>query len=169
MLRQTNQTNKINNVNLNQKIKDMKKIILTLVIAVSTLSTLSSYASETKVTAKVLDAFKTEFNSASEVEWTVGDNYYVATFTYNEKYVFAYYNAEGILLGLTHYITTADLPMGLQNSLKKDYNDYWVSDLFEVAKNGRTEYYVTLENAGKKVVLQATGNAWEEYKKIRKA
>ncbi len=144
----------------------MKKMILTLAIAVSTLS---AFAGEEKVTPRVLNAFKNEFSTAKEVEWTIGSNYCMATFNYNDKYVFAYYTFDGILLGLSHYISPADLPMALQNSLKKDYSDYWVSDLFEVAKNGKTEYYITLENAGKKMVLQSSGgNDWDEYKKVKK-
>jgi hypothetical protein len=144
----------------------MKKMMLTLAIAISTLS---AFAVEEKVSPKVLDAFKNEFNTAKEVEWTVGNTYYMATFTYNDKYVFAYYTVNGILLGLSHYISPAELPMALQNNLKKNYNDYWVSDLFEVAKNGKTEYYVTLENADRKIVLQSSGsNEWEEYRKVRK-
>ena len=116
-----------------------------------------------------LNAFKTEFATVNDVEWTVGENYFIASFNYNQKQVFAYYDEQGILLGLTRNISTADLPMNLQYNLKKEYNNYWISDLFEVAKNGRTEYYVTVENADKKIVLLATGSDWEEYKKVRKA
>jgi hypothetical protein len=145
----------------------MKKMMLALAI---TISTFSAFAVEEKVSTKVLNAFKVEFNTAKDVEWSVGSTYYMATFTYNDKYVFAYYNVDGVLLGLSHYISPAELPMALQNSLKKDYNDFWVSDLFEVVKNGKTEYYVTLENADKKIVLQSSGsNDWVEYKKVRKA
>ena len=141
--------------------------MLTLAIAISTLS---AFAVEEKVSPKVLNAFKSEFNTAKEVEWTVGSTYYMATFTYYDKYVFAYYSVDGVLLGLTHYISTAELPMTLQNNLKKDYSDYWVSDLFEVVKNGKTEYYITLENADKKIVLQSSGsNEWEAYRKVKKA
>ena len=166
MFRHTNQTNKNYNVNLNQKKIEMKKMILTLAIV---FTAFSSFANEEKVTTKVLNAFRNEFTTAIEVEWTVANNYYMATFTYNNKYVFAYYSAEGNLLGLTHYISSADLPMNLQNNLKKEFSEYWISDLFEVAKNGRTEYYVTLENAGKKVVLQSSnGNNWEEYRTVKK-
>jgi hypothetical protein len=144
----------------------MKKLMLTLAIAVSTLS---AFAGEEKVKPEVLNAFKNEFNTAKDVEWTVGSNYYMATFNYNDKYVFAYYTPDGILLGLSQYISPAQLPMALQNSLKKDYSDYWVSDLFEVAKNGKTEYYITLEDADKKIVLRSSGsNYWEEYKKVKK-
>src|SRR6267154_2853361 len=136
----------------------MKKIILTLAIAVSTLS---AFAGEDNVSPKVLDAFKTEFTTAKEVEWTAGSNYYKATFTYNGKHVFAFYNTDGELLGLTRYLSPVDLPIGLQTNLKKNYSKYWVSDLFEVAKNNGTSYYITLENADTKIVLNAAdGNDW---------
>jgi hypothetical protein len=145
----------------------MKKMIMTLAIAVSTLS---AFAGEEAVAPKVLNAFKSEFNTAKEVEWTVSNDYYMATFTYNDKHIFAYYSAEGDLLGLTRYISTDYLPLNLQNNLKKNYSDYWISDLFEVAKNGETSYYVTLENADTKVVLKAqAGNDWSSYKKVKKA
>jgi len=53
--------------------------------------------------------------------------------------------------------------------LKKNYSGYWISDLFEVAKNNGTSYYVTLENGDKKVVLtSANGSDWSTYKKDRK-
>lgn len=125
---------------------------------------------EEKVAPKVLDAFNTEFSTAKDVEWSIGENQYTATFNYNGAYVFAYYNEEGDLLGLTRNLTPNALSMTLQNSLKKNYSDFWVSDLFEVAKNGGTDYYITLENADKKIVLHAAGGKdWEVYKKVKKA
>lgn len=145
----------------------MKKMILTLAIAVSTLS---AFAGEANVSEKVLNAFNTEFNTAKEVQWTTGANYFMASFIYNEKYVNAYYNEEGELMGLTRNITTADLPMALQANLKNDYSSYWVSDLVEVTKNEGTSYYITLENADTKLVLKAAGGyTWSQYKKVKKA
>jgi hypothetical protein len=146
---------------------EMKKMILTLAIVVSTFS---AFAGGGLVNQKVLDAFKSEFNSAKEVEWAAGDNYYKATFTFNEKHVFAYYNMEGELLGVTRYISPADLPISLQQSLKKDYTGYWVSDLFEVARNDESGYYITLENADSKIVLKAADiYGWSPYQKVKKA
>jgi hypothetical protein len=122
------------------------------------------------VATKVLNAFKTEFNTAKEVEWTVGSNYYKAAFVYNEKHVFAYYNEEGELLGLTRYLSSDDLPLNLQNNLKKSYSKYWISDLFEVAKSDGTVYYITLEDADTKIVLKASAESdWSVYQKTRKA
>lgn len=144
----------------------MKKMILTLAIAVSSLA---AFAVEDNVSKKVLDAFKTEFKTVKDVEWITGSDYYKASFTYNEKNVFAYYNMDGDLLGLTRYISPIDLPLNLQIGLKKKGNDYWISDLFEVAKNEITSYYITLENADSKTVLRSIGGSnWEEFKTVKK-
>lgn len=144
----------------------MKKMILTLAIAVSTLS---AFAGDDNVNQKALDAFKTEFATAKEVEWSVGSNYYKATFNYNGKYVFAYYNENGEMLGLSRYLSPVDLPLALQNNLKKNYEGYWVSDLFEAAKNDATNYYITLENADTKIVLKSSGNGWTVHNKTKKS
>jgi len=144
----------------------MKKIIVTLAIAISSLS---AFAGEENISPVVLDAFKSEFTTARQVEWTVGINYYMATFSFNDKYVFAYYNEEGDLLGLKKYISPDQLSMNLQISLQKKYSDFWISDLAEIAKNGRTDYYITLENADKKIVLVAAGESeWKIYSTLKK-
>ena len=144
----------------------MKKMILVLAI---TISTLSAFASDEKISAKVLDAFQTEFTTAKEVSWTASDNYYRAAFTFNDQHVQAFYSLEGELIGLTRYITSLDLPMNLQTSLKKSYTDYWISDLFEVTKSDSTGYYITLENADEKLVLKAKAHkSWKVYKRIVK-
>ena len=145
----------------------MKKMILVLAI---TISTLSAFASDEKISAKVLDAFKTEFTTAKEVSWTAGENYYRAAFTFNDQHVQAFYSLEGELIGLTRYITSLDLPMNLQTSLKKSYTDYWISDLFEVTKSDSTGYYITLENADSVIIMKATAtDNWSVYKKAKKA
>lgn len=144
----------------------MKKMLLTLAIAVSALS---AFAGEEKVTSIVLNAFNNEFTTAKEVEWTAGNNYYKATFKYNTMYVFAFYSTEGELLGLTHYLSPVDLPMSLQNNIQKEYKDYWISDLFEMVKDGTTSYYITLEKSDKTIILQSSGgNEWSTVKKIKK-
>ncbi len=143
----------------------MKKIILTLVIAISTLG---AFAGE-EVNPKALASFKNEFASAKEVTWTVTAEYFKAEFTFNGQYVNAFYNADGELMGLTRNITSLELPMNLQASLKKSYEDFWISDLFEITKSNNTGYYITLENADSKVVLKATaGEDWSVYKKVKK-
>ena len=144
----------------------MKKMIMTLAVA---LGTLVAFAGEENVNRKVLDAFKNEFAAAQQVEWSTGDNFYKAAFVFNNKHVFAFYNMDGELIGITRYLSSMDLPLNLQVSLKKSYTNYWISDLFEVAKKDNTTYYITLENADTKIVLKSTdGNSWESYQKTKK-
>ncbi|HLG39217.1 MAG TPA: hypothetical protein VI461_06090 [Chitinophagaceae bacterium] len=147
----------------------MKKMIVTLAIA---LSTLSSFAGEVKVSSKVLDAFQTEFATASDITWSEGSNFYKASFIFNGQHVSAFYSTEGELMGTSRYISSLDLPIGLQASLKKGYSNYWIADLFEVSNSEGTSYYITLENADSKVVLKSANgdNNWKVYqKKITKA
>jgi len=145
----------------------MKNLVMTLVLAVSTLPV---FARGTEVNPKVLTAFNDEFKTASEVKWTIEVNYTIATFTYNEKHVFAYYDNNGELLGLTRYVALADLPLMLQANLKNQYSKYWISELYEVANNDGTAYYATVENADTKLVLKATdGKTWTSYKKYKKS
>ena len=156
----------------------MKKIIVTLVIAVSSFSTAfagnnfgkSTAAKGEEVSAKVLGVFKKEFTSAKDITWTVASNYFQASFKYNDQYVSAYYSLDGDLMGLTRFISPADLPLALQSDLKKNHSEYWVTDLFEVANDEGTAYYITLEDADHKLVLKATGGkTWQNYKKVKKA
>ena len=141
-------------------------MIITLAVA---LGTLVAFAGEENVNRKVLDAFKNEFAAAQQVEWSTGDNFYKAAFVFNNKHVFAFYNMDGELIGITRYLSSMDLPLNLQISLKKNYTNYWISDLFEVAKKDITTYYITLENADTKIVLKSTdGNTWENYQKTKK-
>ena len=146
----------------------MKKMILSLAIAFTTLTAFAGY--DDNVNQKVLNAFKNDFTSVSQVEWTMTEDYYKASFIYNDNYVYAYYSTDGELLGLTRYISPVDLPVHLQMNLKKKYSNYWVSDLFEVAKNDATYYYVTIENADSRIVLKSTGGSdWSVFKTVKKA
>lgn len=146
----------------------MKKIILTLAVA---LSTMCSFAADVKVSTRVLDAFKTDFASAKEITWTANNDYYKASFLFNDQQVAAFYNMDGELMGMTRNIRSLDLPLSLQANLKKGYSNYWISDLFEVSNHEGTSYYITLENADSKIILKSSaGNDWRTYqKKITKA
>jgi hypothetical protein len=97
------------------------------------------------VNEKVLNAFKTEFTTASHVEWTTGPDYYKASFVFNDKHVFAFYNIEGRLLGLTRNITSSELPLKLQTDLKKNYDHYWIPIYLKPREEGTT--IPDLENA----------------------
>ena len=144
----------------------MKKMILALAL-VFTIS--GAFASDVTVTKEVLKSFNNNFSNATDITWTIGDGYYKAAFTLNEQKVFAFFNSEGEYLGLARYINTLQLPVYQHSSLKKHYGQKWVTDLFEMANDEGTTYYITLEDANTKLVLKSTpGSDWYVYKKIEK-
>jgi len=146
----------------------MKKMMVALAM-ILTMSSITAFAGDGDVSAKVLNAFQQDFSSAAEVKWTEGDNYYKASFIYNSQFVSAYYSIDGELYGVTRYISSLDLPLNLLMSLKKDYSQFWITDLFELSKKEGTSYYITLEDADTKFVLKASdGSDWTTYKKIKK-
>ena len=145
----------------------MKRILITLTILLSITS--MSFANEQKVTARVLESFNGYFKNATEVDWSVGENFYKANFSYNGQYVAAFYDAEGELLAITRNISSTQLPISLQTSLKKNYTDFWISDLFEVANEEGTSYYVTVEKGDTKLVLKSTCSDWITFQKHSKS
>ena len=136
---------------------------------VFTVITTTAFAGVT-VKQEVLNAFKTEFAKATEVNWTVGDTYYKAAFTMNDQKLFAFYSLDGEFLALTRNISSLQLPLNLQRSLKHRSTGQWITDLFEVANGDGTAYYITLESADAKVVLKSIGGSdWTVYKKSNKS
>ena len=147
----------------------MKKIMMLLGM-VLTLTTTWAFTGEEAINKQALNAFKTEFASATDAAWTVGSNFYKVAFTLNDQKLFAFYNSDGEFMAVTRYISSLQLPLNLQSSLKKECSTCWISDLFEVANSEGTAYYVTMENADTKVVLKsADGGNWTVYQKSKKA
>ena len=146
----------------------MKRILVTLTILFSLVSS-SSFANDEKVNSKVLKSFQSSFKTATDVDWTVSENFYKADFSLNGQYVAAYYDEAGQLIALTRNISSVQLPISLQTDLKKDHEGYWISDLFELANEQGTTYYVMLENADTKLILKSAGSNWTRYEKQRKS
>jgi|ADGO01.1.fsa_nt_gi hypothetical protein len=110
-----------------------------------------------------------EFAGAKDVQWETGKAFVKATFTLHGQVMFAYYSNDASLLAVTRNITTNQLPMGLLTDVKKNYANYWISDLFEMVADNETSYYVTLESADSRVVLKSTDSTtWQVYKKKRR-
>lgn len=147
----------------------MKKIMMTLALAL-TLSSMYAFTGEEAVNKHALAAFKSEFNSAKDVDWTVAKDYYRVNFTMNDQKLFAYYTMNGEFMAVSRYISSFQMPLNLQTNLKKSFSKYWITDLFELANQDGTSYYVTLETADTRLVLKSTdGNNWTLYQKTQKA
>ena len=146
----------------------MKKLIIAVAVFL-TITTGTAFANPTAVNPKVIKAFNTEFVSVNDVTWTTGNDFYKASFIYNSKHVFAYYSLDGKFMGLTRLMATSELPMMLQTSIKKNYTDMWVTDLFELANAEGTTYYLTVEDADNIMIVKSSGGSdWITFKKTKK-
>jgi hypothetical protein len=141
----------------------MKKTILSIAIVLALFST--AFANHPDYyNSNAVASFQREFKTASDVSWTVSDKYYRATFHVEKQTYFAYYDFQGNLVGLVHHIMTTSLPAELQKEIKKNYADYWVSELFQVSTDETTHYFVQLKNADETIVLVSDGtNFWHRY------
>lgn len=146
----------------------MKLIILTLTALLS-LSSFKSNAQDIKVSAAVLTAFQSSFKNASDVQWKDGGHFYKADFNMNGQYVSAFFDGNAKLMAVTKNISTVQLPVTLQTSLKTSYEEHWVSDLFEVSDEHGTSYYATVENGDTKITLKSMGGNWTTFQKQRKS
>jgi len=145
----------------------MKKILIAAVLLLSV--SYASIAGNTKtIDPKTLAAFSKEFSTASNVSWQEESSFSKATFTINGSVLFAYYSTNGELIASSRNISSTQLPLHLFTTLKNDYNSYWITDLFELAVNDTTEYYVTLENAGEKRILRSNSYGWEMFDSVIK-
>jgi len=146
----------------------MKRLLVTLTIALSLVS-LSSFANGEDVSPRAVKSFNKSFKNATEVKWTVTDNYFKADFALNGQYVSAFYNEDGGMIALTRNLSSLQLPIALQADLKSKYNCYWISNVLEVANEEGTSYYITLETADEQLTLKSSGDSWSTFKKQRKS
>lgn len=146
----------------------MKSLLIVLTV-LSSLFTTSTYASN-DVSTPALRSFQKAFGTATDVVWTTtSSDLYKVNFVLNSQHASAYYNQEGDLMAITRNISSLQLPVVLQASLKKEYQDQWITELFEVSNETGVHYYVTLEDADNKIVLKSNTSAgWSVYLKTRK-
>lgn len=138
-------------------------------VLISFLFTFSSFANDGNISVRVQESFNKSFRNVTEVKWSTVNCYYKADFSFNGQQVSAFFEADGQLIAVTRHILSTMLPVTLQADLKKDYEDYWISDVFEVNDNDGTSYFVTLQKPDVSLMLKATsGSSWSEYRKLAK-
>lgn len=130
----------------------------------------SASASDINVSEAALKNFKTVFNGAQEVSWTQSESLYRVQFQLSGQHITAFYDGKGSLVATTRHISSLQLPLSLQFGLRRDYSEYWISDLFEVSGSEGAAYYITLETGDTKLVLKGLpGGEWSVYKREKKS
>jgi len=144
------------------------KILIGVFVLLTSISSAFANGKE-EVNERIIKSFEKEFAGAQQVQWTTTKDFVKVTFTLNEQVVYAFYEQNGELLGVTRNIVSSQLPINLLTDLKKNFSTNWITDLFEMASNNENVYYVTLENSDQKLILKSSGTTgWEVYRKERK-
>ena len=147
----------------------MKKSILTISIMLTVALTTAFAMDNEGVSKKTKESFSNSFNEASGVNWQQEKDFVKATFTLGNQVMSAFYDNDGNLLAITRNILSDQLPINLLTDLKKNYSKLWITDLFELAAEGQTSYYVTMENADEIIVLKSGDfNNWQVYKRTKR-
>ena len=146
----------------------MKKSILILGLVVSGIT--ASFAHDRgDISNNVITSFSKDFANAREVRWDNTKDFVKATFSVDNQVMFAYYAVNGDLIAVTKYLSPAALPINQNSSLKKNYGNYWISDLFELNAGNESSYFVTLEDENTRLILKSVNSSdWEVYRKEKK-
>jgi hypothetical protein len=148
----------------------MKKKILILTTAL-VLTLAASYANgnENKIPDNVSSVFARDFSRARDINWELYKGYYKASFLDMGRTLYAFYNADAEFIGMASNLPADRLPDGLQSDIKKKYEGFWISDLFQVTNGVSPAYFITIENADRKIILKAESNqSWSHYAEVKK-
>ena len=134
----------------------MKKVIIAIAIvfAVTTSAFASSKETIESIERSVKEKFSSEFKGASDVQWTVTENAYLAIFTLNGNRMEALFTNSGEYIGTSISITLEDLPLKAKRSFAKKYEGYTVKEAQKYMLVDETAYYILAEKDAKKVIVK---------------
>jgi len=140
----------------------MKKIIIA--VAVILMSTAYAFANNREIDPKVIHTFKERFTGATDDSWIERTEFYEVSFTFQGKKLFAFYSKSSKLICVLRHILSSELPADLQKDLKSTYSNYWITELFELTSEDQTGYFITLQNAESKFILNSNDLNWELFR-----
>jgi hypothetical protein len=142
----------------------MKKKILAFA-ALIIFSASTAFAGNYDIDKKVQSAFNSSFGHATNISWQNNNSYYTASFQLDGLYYHALYATDAEMIAVSRNILSTELPARLEAILRNNFSVYWVSDLVKYDISGQAKYYATVENAGKKTILESIGG--EEWSVLR--
>lgn len=116
-------------------LKMKTKIIMLLCAAFMSKAVFAQKISSAKVPAAVISAFKTKFPTLAKPSWEMeSDNVYEAEFKLNGGEVSSNFDQSGKWLETETEIKISDLPLTVQNALKKDFADFKIEEASKIER-----------------------------------
>lgn len=141
-------------------------LLITCLLSISFIACSNDIATK-NVPSVVLNAFKTQFPTAVDVEWEKVNNLYEVDFEIANVDHTARLNTEGKLLQLKKEISAAELPKAISDAIATNFKDYGADDLEVIKKGNQTYYQLQLEknwSFDKKLVFNANGQVNKSVK-----
>ena len=92
--------------------------------------------SANKVPNAVTSAFKVKFPNTKHISWEIENvNEYEVSFKLNGEEVSANFDKTGKWIETETEIKVSDLPIGVQNTLKKDFSDFKIEEASKIESN----------------------------------
>ena len=164
-IKQRQQPNKINN---QKKQIVMKKLFFAALIA-TTVATSSFATDANKINFRIMQAFKSEYSNAANVNWTLRSTYAKATFQKDGQPIDVFYNLSGELIGISRQISIDDLPTNAKRIFAKKYAGYNVKEAIIFESEEEKAFYISAGNEQESVILKVSDiGSLSIYKKDRK-
>ncbi len=132
----------------------MKKIILATAISVA--FSIAAFAGEKDNDPQLLKDLTTTLRSSIQVHWTSKAEYTKATFNFNDKTAFAFYDPnDNELIGFGIQSDKTDLPQVISDAIKNKFGDWAVIDAMTfIDTQGYINYFVQVEKNNKNFALK---------------
>jgi len=123
----------------------------------------------TDVSNRAKENFNDDFGNNTDVVWERGDFYDVAKFTEDGYTKKAYYDFDSQLIGVTWFVTFADIPERAQEIINEKYKDYEIGEvlfyddneivdvdffIFGTLFKHEDNYFISLKNESKHIILR---------------
>ncbi len=162
------------------KFKNMKKLLLSAVlVTVVSLTALADDGGKKNtntagVSQTALTHFSADFNTVTDVTWSVTANSQKATFLQDGVVTTAFYDLSGQFIGTTNKVDYAIIPFEDKETIAKKYAGYEVAEVIRFRYSGpNTElnpivYFIDLKKGDSEVVLKTSpSESLSFYKKIK--
>lgn len=149
----------------------MKKKILILTTSLI-VTFFASFANDNghQVPKYVATVFANDFSQARDTKWETYNGYYKVSFNDNGKTAYAFYTKGGEFMGFAVHMGADKLPVSLRTMISEQYPGYWIADLYQYTIDTTAGFFITLENADRRIMLKAeAGETWSLFAREKKA
>lgn len=137
----------------------MKKILVSLLMMLSVGSTTIFAGEEPGISKQVKKNFEREFAGAKSVNWNNLGDYQVATFTFENNRVEAYFNKEtGEFAGAARYVMFNQLPLLVMRTFAKNFASTDFLSALEISNTEGDFYLLTAETQNNKYSFKVSAD-----------